>query len=143
MSRSLFLFTVSNVMQAQVTSIVQSQRLLAMGVPSRCASFCHVSGASGEGASSLRCSGEATTTASVPAFSVCDLLQMLPDQVEGSWLQVTKRRGMYEVSYKRSMLRNNSDLLWDSFEDESLINVLFRMAEYLIMCDVPLLYFRG
>lgn len=134
---------VSNVMQAQVTSIVQSQRLLAMGVPSRCASFCHASGASDEGASSLGCSGEATTTASVPAFSVCDLLQMLPDQVEGSWLQVTKRRGVYEVSYKRSMFRNDSDLLWDSFEDESLINVLFRMAEYLIMCDVPLLYFRG
>lgn len=87
--------------------------------------------------------GGATTTASVPAFSVCDLLQMLPDQVEGSWLQVTKRRGVYEVSYKRSMFRNTSDLLWDSFEDEFLINVLFRMAEYLIMCDVPLLYFRG
>ena len=84
-----------------------------------------------------------STAASVPAFSACDLLQMLPDQVEGSWLQVTKRRGVYKVSYKRSMFRNDSGLLWDSFEDESLINVLFRMTEYLIMCDVPLLCFRG
>lgn len=63
--------------------------------------------------------------------------------MEDSWLQATKRQGVYEVSYKRSMFRNDSVLLSDSFEDEFLINVLFRMAEYLIMCDVPLLYFRG
>lgn len=134
---------VSNIMQAQVTSVVQSQRLLALGVPSRCASFCHADGVSGEAVKPIECSGAVDTSASIPAFSVCDLLQMLPDQVEGSWLQVTKRRGVYEVSYKRSMFRNTSDLLWDSFEDEFLINTLFRMAEYLIMCDVPLLYFRG
>lgn len=134
---------VSNIMQAQVTSVVQSQRLLALGVPSRCASFCHADGVSGEVMTPVECSGEVDASASIPAFSVCDLLQMLPDQVEGSWLQVTKRRGVYEVSYKRSMFRNDSDLLWDSFEDEFLINALFRMAEYLIMCDVPLLYFRG
>lgn len=134
---------VIDIMQAQVTSIVQSQRLLAMGVPSRCASFRYANGGSGEGVTPIVCSGEVDASASIPAFSVCDLLQMLPDQVEGSWLQVTKRRGVYEVSYKRSMFRNDSGLLWDSFEDEFLINVLFRMAEYLIMCDVPLLYFRG
>lgn len=135
-----FMFHTLVDMQAQVTSIVQSQRLLAMGVPSRCASFCYASGEEYRLSGVL---GEVDASASIPAFSVCDLLQMLPDQVEGSWLQVTKRRGVYEVSYKRSMLRSVSDLLWDSFEDESLINVLFRMAEYLIMCDVPLLYFRG
>lgn len=71
-------------MQAQVTSIVQSQRLLALGVPSRCASFCHADGVSGEVVTSIECSGAVDTSASIPAFSVCDLLQMLPDQVEGS-----------------------------------------------------------
>ena len=94
-------------MNNQVINRYQSKKLLKFGIPSRCASstWYRVKLSNGEkyywSNWSLHCgllTGNEVIEA-IPAFTVFDLLQILPEKIHNSVLYITKKDNLYICEY--------------------------------------------
>lgn len=75
----------------------------------------------------------------IAAFTVAELAEMLPDEIERKWLTIMKSKNVWEISY--DFVDNGEH--WDSFydvEDSSQANAIAKVLIHLIenkLIEVP------
>lgn len=122
-------------MKNQVTSIEQSRRLLELGVPAEKASMCWIKNPT-ENEYDICVHDEfcyeVASLEAVPAFTVADLLEMMPERIplqnedEGDFV-IGKVDGEWAVDY---------DAFCDS--DNSILNISFKAVEWLVLNEYKL-----